>query len=333
MRTSNMNKYFLGIDVGGTKTQSLISDLTGEIVGTGISGAGNHESVGYEGLIRALNDVTDQAMTQAGIRPGQIAGAGFGVAGYDWPSELPPTLEAISTLGLDCPIQAVNDTVIGLIAGTENGWGVAVVAGTGCNCWGRDEEGREGRVTGDGGRFGEFGGAGEIVGKALQAVAYAQLKRGPATALTELLVDHCGARDAFDLMEGLVLDWYSLDAGLAPQIFSLAYQGDSVSRQVIEWAGRELGGMAAGVIHQLGLEEKAFDVILVGSVFEGGALIIEPLQETVREVARKASFRRLNATPVIGAVLLGMEAAGIVQPYPRRRLVESTAIKLVKFGG
>ncbi len=304
-------KAYLGIDVGGTKTLALLAGEDGKVIGRGQAGAGNHESVGYAGLRAALVQSTQLALAEAGIEREQIAGAGFGVAGYDWPSELPATLEAIAGLELDCPVTAVNDTVIGLVAGAAEGWGVAIVAGTGCNCWGRDRQGRQGRVTGDGGRFGEYGGAGEIVGKALHAVAYEHFKRGPATRLTPLFVQACGAKDAADLLEGIVLEWYSLEASLAPKIFELAYAGDAAARDVIEWAGRELGGMAVGVIHQIEIEQQSFEVVLVGSVWEGGSLIREPMQRTVLDSALQARFTRLAAPPVTGALLLGMEAAGL----------------------
>jgi N-acetylglucosamine kinase-like BadF-type ATPase len=315
--------YYLGIDVGGTKTQALIADDTGMVIGRGKCGAGNHEIVGYDGLKAALATVTDQALAEAGILRDQVAGAGFGIAGYDWPSELAPTLEAIAVLGLSCPLKAVNDTVIGLVAGAEAGWGVAIVAGTGSNCWGRDSHGREGRVTGNGGQFGEYGGAGEIVGKALHAVAYEVFKRGPETALTQAFVQACGARNAGDLIEGLVLGWYDLDAKLAPLVFQVARDGDSIARQVITWSGNELGETAVGVIHQLAIEQQDFEVVLVGSVWDGGSLIIEPARQAIWQVAPHARFNRLNVPPVVGAVLLGMESAGLEIPILRPALLRN----------
>ncbi len=318
-----MPNYYLGIDVGGTKTQALIADGDGNILGLGRAGAGNHEGVGYEGLKKALQESTQLALDSAGIDRLQIAGAGFGVAGYDWPSELPDTLEAIATLGLECPVRAVNDTVIGLVAGAEAGWGVALVAGTGCNCWGRSQTGREGRVTGNGGTFGEYGGAGEIVGKVIQAVAHAHFQRGPQTHLTQLLIETCGAKDPFDLLEGLVLEWYQIGASLAPKVFETAYKGDPVAKEIIRWAGNELGEMAAGVIRQLEIEAHSFEVVLVGSVFDGGPMLLEPLHSSVWQAAPRARFVRLNAPPVIGAVLLGMEAGGLDTPSRRPALIAS----------
>jgi N-acetylglucosamine kinase-like BadF-type ATPase len=323
-----MTTYFLGIDVGGSKTQAMIVDNQGNIRGSGRTGAGNHEVVGYEGLQAALQGSTEMALKQAGIDRSQITGAGFGVAGYDWPSELAETLKAVNTLGLNCPVKVVNDTVIGLVAGAKAGWGVAVISGSGCNCWGRDQAGREGRVTGNGGVFGEGAGAGEIMGKVLQAVAHDHFLRGPRTRLTPMLVDACGAKDPADLIEGLVLEWYHLDVSWAPKVFQLASEGDPVAQEVIHWAGNELGELACCVIRQLKIQQQTFEVVLVGSVFEGGARLIEPLQRTVWKTAPAARFIRLNAPPVTGAVLLGMEAVGLEVTAIRPRLVQ----QLTKIG-
>ena len=180
-------RYFLGIDVGGTKTHALLTDESGLMVGFGHTGPGNHEVVGYEGLVAALQDAAQQAIQTAGIHKEQIAGAGFGIAGYDFPSERQPTLAAIASLGLTCPVEAVNDVVIGLIAGASQGWGIVVDAGTGCNVRGRDAHGKEGWVTGCGSPFGEYGGAGDIVHRAVQAVAHQWSSRGPVHRVVRYL--------------------------------------------------------------------------------------------------------------------------------------------------
>lgn len=143
------------------------------------------------------------SVRMTGIPRTAIAGAGFGVAGYDWPSERQPTLEAIATLGLTCPADAVNDTIIGLLAGAEQGWGIGLVAGTSNNCRGLDRHHREGCVLGNGTMMGENGGAYELVEHAVQAVARAWTLRGPQTALTDTFIVLTGAKGTADLLEGL----------------------------------------------------------------------------------------------------------------------------------
>jgi N-acetylglucosamine kinase-like BadF-type ATPase len=316
--------YFLGVDVGGTKTHALVSDESGRVVGFGLGGPGNHETVGYRGLVEALRASTGQALARAAIEVQQISGAGFGVAGYDWPSEREPTLGAIAELGLNAPVEAVNDAVVGLLAGAAEGWGVAVVSGTGCNCCGLDRSRRRiGRVTGYGQMMGEAAGGSELVARAQQAVAHAWTRRGPPTRLTDAFARHAGSRDADELVEGLTMGRIWLDASLALLVFEIAEQGDAVARDVIRWAGQELGELANAVIRQLEFEALEFDVVLVGGMYNGGPMLIEPMRATIQSLAPRARLMRLTAPPVVGAVLLGMEQASVDASRVREALLDS----------
>jgi len=320
-----MTHYFLGVDLGGSKSHALIADETGQALGFGEAGAGNHEVVGEAGRIEALQTITTQALAEAGITKDQIAGAGFGIAGYDWPSGRASTLAAIHTLGLQTPLEAVNDAIIGLLAGAAEGWGIAVVAGTGCNCRGWDKNRREGRVTGHGILMGEDAGGGVLVFKAIHAISHEWASRGPATQLTPAFIKLAGAHDIEDLIEGLTMHRYEIDSDAAPIVFQIARAGDPVAKEIIAHAGKELGSLAVGVIRQLGFEALTFEVVLVGSLYKGGPLLIEPMRETVHALAPGARFVRLTAPPVVGGVLLGMEQAGREASQFRNRLIETTA--------
>ncbi len=317
--------YFLGIDIGNTKSHALIADENGGVVGFGQSGPGSYEAIGWDGLKETLQLITNQALASAGIAKEQIAGAGLGVAGYDWPAEREPTRQAIASLGLKAPFKFVNDAAIGLLAGATEGWGVVISAGTSNNCYGRDRQGREGRITGCGPWAGEYGGANEIVAKAVQAVAMAWTRRAPATDLTRTFIELTGAVDVIDLLEGLALERYNLPAANAPTIFQVAATGDIVAQEIICWAGRELGSLAVGVIHQLGFEELSFEVVLAGSVYNSDApSLIEAMRTTIHAAAPAARLTRLKSPPVAGAVLLGMEHVGVEYINIRQRLIKTT---------
>src|SRR4029078_354395 len=144
------------------------------------------QSAGYERLAEVLQKSFAAACPRSGIEEHQIVGTGFGVAGYDFPSERENHLQVVAALGLACPIEIVNDGVNGLISGTSHGVGVNVTAGSGVNCRGRGKNGKEGRVVGNGIDFGEYGGAIEIVYRARQSVNHAWIKRIPPTKLTKI---------------------------------------------------------------------------------------------------------------------------------------------------
>ncbi len=320
-----MPRYFLGIDTGATKSHALIADETGRVLGFGRGGSGNPDSVGHDGLAEVLQEIVGQALSGAGISISQIAGAGFGIAGYDWSSQREPILQTLQTLQLGAmPLELVNDALIGLLAGAADGWGVAVVAGTSCNCWGWDCRRRMGRMTGFSHLFGEASGGYELVFKAIHAVAAEWTRRGPATRLTPALIEWAGAQNLEDLLEGLSQQRYRLSAAAAPTIFRVAAEGDPVVLDLIRWAGQELGSMAIGVIRQLNFEGLDFDVVLAGSFYNGSPLIAETMGETIHTVAPGARLVRLTVPPVVGGVLLGMEQAGL-NPLPvREALIRST---------
>jgi hypothetical protein len=46
-------------------------------------------------------------------------------------------------------------------------------------------------------------------------------------------------------------------------------------------------------------------------MFDGGTLLTDAMKETVLSYAPKANFIRTEEPPVVGAVLLGMQAAGL----------------------
>jgi N-acetylglucosamine kinase-like BadF-type ATPase len=317
-----MTSYFLGVDIGGTKSHALVSDDKGNALGFGTFGPGNHESVGYDGLQAALQMVTNKALVMAGLHKAQLSAGGFGVAGYDWPSERQPTLDAIKSIGLNAPVEAVNDTIVGLLAGASQGWGVAVVAGTGTNCWGWDKDHRLGRVTGVG--FGEHGGGGCLVDRALDSIAYEWTKRGPQTRLTQEFLHLTGAEDIPALIEGIEMGQYFIGSDHAPLVYKVALLGDPVAQSILKWAGEELGLTALAVIRQLEITSLEFEVVLVGSIYEMGEMIISPMRQVITSEASLARLVRLSAPPVVGGVLLAMDLFGLNPSSLREQLINTT---------
>lgn len=322
-------KYFLGIDVGSSKTHALLVDETGQCVGFGKAGGGNHQGVGYDGLAGVLTQSFSEALDRSGVERASITGAGFGVAGYDFPSDRDGHLQAISTLGLSCPVEVVNDGMNGLLAGATRGIGVNVTSGSSNNARGRGQNGQEGRIVGNGATFGENGGASEIVQRGLQMVNFAWIKRIEPTTLTQIYVDAMGAKDEMDLMEGLSNGQYHLFPYLAIQIIDAARAGDAAACNVAHWAGEELGWLAVAVARQIEMENEKVEVIQAGSVFDAGELITDPMRELVLRHCPRAKLIRLDGPPVVGAVILGMEQTGF-DGYAVRDQIVRTAKELVK---
>lgn len=316
-----MANVFLGVDVGSSKSHALLADRQGKIVGVGIGGAGNHESVGVHGFRQTLQDVVGQALQSASLTPADIIGAGFGIAGYDWDEDTPMIHEVIRSLGFTAPFEAMNDAGPGLLAGASAGWGVSVSAGTGINARGRGPHGELARMTGNGLMMGEVGGGTELIYHVIEIISRAWSMRGPQTALTDIMVQHVGAKNVEDLLAGLVRGRYRLRAKAAPLVFEAAVNGDAVALEAIDWLGRGLGDLACGIIRQLHIEDMAFDVVLCGSIFQGSPRLAERMREVIDPLAPRANLVRLHAPPVSGTLILAMQSAAVDFQPVRQRII------------
>jgi len=311
-----MEDYFLGVDVGSSKTHALIADGEGHILALGRAGGGNPDVVGYAELRHVVSRAVHQALEAASLSVGHLRAAGFGVAGYDWPSQREGLLSVLKeTLQQELPMEAVNDAVLGLLA-SPRGWGISLVSGTGCNCWGRSPQGEYAHMTGYGALMGEYAGATELVERAVHCVAYEWTGRGQPTALSRVFIQKVKAKGLEDLIEGLCRGYYTLGPEAAPLVFECAAQGDKVALDLLAWAGSELGAMVKTIARRLRIMHLAPDIILIGSLFRGHPSLQKWVEEAVLPEIPGARFVPMQTLPVIGAVVLAMEQLH----WPRERI-------------
>ncbi len=316
-------KYLLGVDTGSSKTHAIISDFSGYIVGFGEAGCGNYEIVGENSFQETLKYTINKAISSSKIEKQDIASMGFGFSGYDWLSEKPIMVNAIKSLGINCPYQFVNDVTLGLIAGSSAGWGIAADAGTGNNVRGRNKHGKIGRITGNGVKFGELGGASELVWRGMVAAIYAWTLRGPKTKLTQLFMTQASVDSEDALIEGLAVNKINLPSKLAKDIIQLAKDGDYAAQEAVKVNAQELGLNVNAVVRQLEFQEIRFEVVMIGSVFKAGEIYTKPFTETILKFAPKAEFIPLSVPPVIGAILLAAETISLKPKKIRDTLVQS----------
>jgi N-acetylglucosamine kinase-like BadF-type ATPase len=315
--------YYLGIDAGGTKTLVMIADATGRICGIGRSGSGNWENVGLEGAYAAYEAGVAEALRAAGLRREQLTAAGYALAGFDWPSDEVRLNPVLDRLGVPGPRLLVNDTIAALRAGSRDGCGVAVIAGTGSTVAGRNRSGDTFRTFGLGRMWGDFQGASGLVLEALRALGMRHYGRIASTSLEARFLSAFGAASVPELAERISRNEAPWPRGeLAPLVFEAAAEGDAVAVAIVHEAGAEMGDNAVAVARQLALAAEEFDLVMAGGVFNSrSALLIDALVAPVRAYAPQVRPVVLDAPPAIGSVLLAMDAAGaIVTDGVRARL-------------
>ncbi len=321
-----MTDIYLGVDAGGTKTHALLADAAGRALALGHAGPGNWEYVGLDFARDAFRFAIDDALRQARINVRDIAGAAFGLAGLDWPSDEPLLAGAVEQLGLPGEPVLVNDMFVALRAGTVAPWGVVVIAGTGCNKAGRNRAGETARTLGLHPEWGDWGGGMCITQAGVGAVAQAYIGLGPPTLLSETLVAQARMPDVETLLRAISREGFQLRRA-AHLVFEAAAQGDDPARAILRRAGCELAKGANLVIRKLGMEDEAFDLVLAGGLFKAQEpLMRDTLVAGVQETAPDARPTQLMAPPAVGGVLLAMEADGLAPDAEvHARLLETTS--------
>ena len=91
-------------------------------------------------------------------------------------------------------------------------------------------------------------------------------------------------------------------------MFAAAVSGDAVAREIVDRLADELGVMAAALIRRCGLGRLDPDVVLAGGVFRAeDPAFHRRLAAAVADAAPAARVVRLEAPPVLGSALLGLE--------------------------
>ncbi len=299
----------VGVDGGATKTDAVVMTAGGSVVGSGRAGSSNWESVGLAAAVDAIALAVDDALREAGHTRRDLEASVFALAGVDWPGDQVHLADALKFLGLGGERFITNDAFAALRAGISGQSGCVSSAGTGAVAAGRNEAGQTARTMAEG--FGELGGAGDIVERALWACARMREASGPDTGLASSLCAALGVPDLDTLFEGIKRHGLAVGGELAPLVLDVAAQGDDVARLLLEEQGRSLADEVLGVARRLGMLDTSFELVIAGSVHLAGSPSLDSaFAARVGELAPRAEIIPLRERPVVGAARLALEQIG-----------------------
>jgi N-acetylglucosamine kinase-like BadF-type ATPase len=108
---------------------------------------------------------------------------------------------------------------------------------------------------------------------------------------------------------------------LAPVVFGASADGDAEAGAILHRLGDELAVMAVAIIRRLHPVRRDPEVVLAGGLFATGhAGLVERVEAGIHRSVPSARLRSLALPPVLGAVLLALDAAGAARPDAERRL-------------
>ncbi|MBN2222364.1 MAG: hypothetical protein JW708_09155 [Vallitaleaceae bacterium] len=300
--------YLFGIDGGGTKTQCVIGNEKGEILGEGRGGAANYQTCGIDTTKESIEKALNQALAQVGIEKEELEFGIIGLAGADEASDLEILLPLCKEIFKGIEHEVVNDTWIGLRSASP--FGVISICGTGGAHAAMNPRGDQAILRNLDFILGNRGGGGEVVEKALHFSFRSEEGTYQKSELEKRMPLLFGVNSMGEVCDCIRKEGVpeSIAYNIPIEVMRLAHEGDPVCKEIIEEMSRTEGEYAASLVRKLKMEEEELPLVLIGSLFKTKSpLMIEPYLKKVQETAKKAYCVIPEIDPVMGAFYLALD--------------------------
>jgi N-acetylglucosamine kinase-like BadF-type ATPase len=296
----------LAVDGGNFKTDVALVTSDGEPLALVRGPRSSPHHIGVEGCL----DVIEGLLAEAGLDGGADGGTVL-LAGADLPEELAELRTAIAARAWAPSLEVDNDTFAVLRAGTDRGWGVAVVCGGGINCLGIGPDGRQVRFPALGRISGDWGGGYDVGLAALAAAARAADGRGPSTTLEVAVPSHFDLETPLDLARELHFGRVPGErlGELAPVVYAQALE-DPVAARIVARLRDEVATFATAALRRLEPVDEPVDVVLGGSMLRASPSLVEAVASDVNAVAPTARVVLSASQPIVGVALLALDDVG-----------------------
>lgn len=242
--------FIAGIDGGGTHTRIEIRDMENMVLRREEFGPFNINSIGEEKFRKLLREVFAAC---GGMR--DCARICFGAAGISNPRMGKVLKEELENAGFTGKWKLCGDQEIAL-RGAMDTPGVAVIAGTGSICFGKNSAGETAR-SGGYGHLIDDGGSGYALGRdVFRAAVRAVDGRGESRGILDAVYARLGGSTPGEIVSfvyspGTDKSAIAKYSGIA---LELAAEGDPEAREILNRGAGELHAMVEAVQHRLGLE-------------------------------------------------------------------------------
>lgn len=307
-----MEKLFLGVDGGNTKTDFFLFDREGALRAHLRMGTCSHEALGgYNQARLALQEGLLGVTGRAGCSMEDIVSAQMGLAGVDLPEQREALEGILKSLGLRRFLVS-NDSFLGLKAAAPDGVGICSINGTGTVTGGVDEKGNQLQVGGIGDITSDYAGGGYLAREVLRKVYDFYYRDGKETSMTGPVCRILGMREGEDMLPYIHesrLHYRKVEKELCCLLFDSANAGDAVARDVVSALGCNLARSVCGCASHLYFT-RPIAVVLAGSVWvKSGCpqLMEEFCGYLERRLELGHQIYILQEPPALGAVLWAYE--------------------------
>ncbi len=305
---------FLGVDGGGTKTEFVLVDDSGQLLARHQEGSAYYLEIGLDSLSDMLARGLRLTLRQASLAPSQLTFAFFGLPAYGEDSALLGRLDTVASPTLAAErYRCGNDMVCAWAGALACREGINIVAGTGSIAYG-EYAGRKGRAGGWGELFSDEGSAFWIAREGLNLFSRMSDGRTAKGPLYEILRGHFKLTADLDLCAAI----YGKDAAarsqiaqLAPLVVAAARDGDVQARTLFVSGAQELAAMVDATRARLGCPpDVLLPVSYTGGMFKVADLLLEPFVATLSTGGYRYECVAPILPPAAGAALYAAKTFG-----------------------
>lgn len=297
---SECEKLALGVDGGGTKSDAVLIDETGAVLGWGRSGTGQAFWAGRHGAREAYAEAIREALGE--YQPEKLWAAGT----YEH------IFESLGLSGLKAHFVPAGELTRGLATALQT-YGLLVLSGTGSFVGGLTETDKHVTLDGLGPVLGDHGSGYQIGLTGMRAAVASSWSPERRTSLERLVPQMLGVGtpgDLFDLVYGKHIV-RSRIASVARAVVRAVEEGDAIARRIILQAADDISDVLADVIRQLRLEESDCALVASGGIAQNCEIYWTRVCERALEIAPHLTPMRPKVRPCVGAALLALKAMGV----------------------
>ena len=284
------------------------------MLGTGTGGVANHLHAGWDGATESVRAAVSAAQTAAGLGFAPCTAIFLGMAA----TASDETRQRWRTIALQLGLAAAPELVgvdhdirIALAGGLAGRPGIALIAGTGSSCYGRNATGTTWQAGGWGSILDDGGGGYWLGLRAVGAAIRGDDGRGPATTLRERVLARLQVSNLREIVTRLhdgTLVRHEM-ARLAEDVMACAASGDSAAQELLARGAGELAAMARAVAQRL-FNDTAPEIVLAGST--ATAIQFSPtISSALGQAVPTARIVPAELSPVAGAALLALQLSGL----------------------
>ncbi len=302
--------YYLGVDVGATKTLYVLGDRKGNVGHVLYDEGASHELLGMERSEELLSSGIQKITQNTGISVGDLGYIYYGAAGADTEDDFRILREMYRRITPEVSFDFENDGLIALKSGTVDGVGIVITCGTGNTNFAANSKGEVKRIGGLTTYSGDVLGAYNIAGYACSAAVRSEDGRDYPSVLGKLFIEEFKVGAIEDLSNiGLTADNVEK---MIRTLFKAAEMGDGKALEITWMLVKEILNLMKEFHHALFNPTEEVKLVLEGSVFKAKHAPLIKMVELAVHQKYKTKIVIPEWDPVLGALFFAMEKSGLI---------------------